>query len=444
MFGIRSFWGILLALMLAAGSLLLDFSYAGSEFEKEASRKAIDAAAEFLISNVKQPGPGSVSGEWTVLGLSLSGYPLSKQYKDAYAEKVSNYLKSNDGILSVNKYSEYSRVILAYTGLGLDVTDVGGYNLLNYLADYNHVVKQGINGPVYALIALDSVGYDIPNIAGNQATRQNLLNYIMSRELVAGGFALAGTVPDPDITGMVLSALAGYTDRQDVMEVIERALPVLSTVKLNSSESIAQVILGLTSVGIDPEKDPRFSRIGSDGKIHGLVSELLAYQENGGGFRHVKDGKADLMSTEQALLALLAQSRLSEGEQRLFDMSDEKGPGALYRYKVKIFDRYLAFDQPPINENKRILVPLRAIFEYLGVSVGWDQDLMQVTGTKGDREIVLVIGSKIACVNGSPIALDVPATILNGRTLVPVRFIAESLDADVGWDSSENTVEIKY
>lgn len=448
MFNRKCFLRIVIVSVLLSCGMAFDFSYAeGLNHEADMLNKtqnAIDKAAKYIASQVKQPTLGAVSGEWAVLGLSRSGNTSSEQSRKTYSESVINQLKKNNGVLSVNKYSEYSRVILAHTVLGFDVTDVGGYNLLHRLADYNQVIKQGINGPIYALIALDSVGYDIPNIGGNQTTRQNLLDYIVSRELSGGGFALSGTVPDPDISGMALSALSGYTDKQEISEVVERTLLALSSVQLNSSESISQVIIGLASIGVDPEKDFRYAKVGSGEKAHGLVSELLTYQTNNGGFRHVKDGEVDLMSTEQALLALEAARRLKEGEPKLFDMSDEKGPGALYRYKVKVYDRYLVFDQPPINKDQRILVPMRTIFEGLGAAISWDQNLMQVTGMKEDRKIVLTIGEKIAYINEKPIALDVPGMILNGRTMVPVRFIAESLDADVSWDGFENTVLIKY
>lgn len=149
------------------------------------------------------------------------------------------------------------------------------------------------------------------------------------------------------------------------------------------------------------------------------------------------------MATEQALLALVSYERLLAGKDPLFRMKDVAGEGAGYDYKVMLNGKYLVFDQPPINRNGRILVPMRAIFEALGADVDWDNNLRRVTGTMEGREVQLTIGDTTAYINGTPALLDVPATIENSRTLVPVRFISESLDAEVNWDKITNTAIIK-
>lgn len=110
--------------------------------------------------------------------------------------------------------------------------------------------------------------------------------------------------------------------------------------------------------------------------------------------------------------------------------------------KVTVDGKLLQFDVPPTIINGRTLVPLRAIFEALGVEPVWDGQTRTVTAKKGDTTIVLPIGSKHATVKGKQIELDVPAQIIDGRTLVPARFIAESLGADVGWDPDTRTVII--
>ena len=102
----------------------------------------------------------------------------------------------------------------------------------------------------------------------------------------------------------------------------------------------------------------------------------------------------------------------------------------------------VVFDQPPIIENGRTLVPLRAIFESLGAEVEWDQPTQTVTAVRGDTTIALTIGSRILTKNGEEVMLDVPAQIVNSRTLVPVRAIAESFGAEVGWDQNTRTVTI--
>ena len=96
--------------------------------------------------------------------------------------------------------------------------------------------------------------------------------------------------------------------------------------------------------------------------------------------------------------------------------------------------------------NDRTMVPMRKIFEVLGAEVEWDGENRIVTGKKEDTEIKLQIGNNIATKKISEetknIELDVTPTIVNGRTLVPVRFIAESLDKKVGWDAENRAVII--
>ncbi len=111
--------------------------------------------------------------------------------------------------------------------------------------------------------------------------------------------------------------------------------------------------------------------------------------------------------------------------------------------RVYINDERIIFgDVDPILQNDRTLVPMRKVFEKLGAVVGWDDATQTVTGIKGDRTISLTIGQSAATVNGESVLLDVPACIVDDRTLVPIRFISESLGAVVNWDEAKNTVYI--
>ncbi|MCL1810139.1 MAG: stalk domain-containing protein, partial [Clostridiales bacterium] len=110
--------------------------------------------------------------------------------------------------------------------------------------------------------------------------------------------------------------------------------------------------------------------------------------------------------------------------------------------KVVVNGKALTFDQPPIIENSRTLVPLRAIFEALGATVDWNQSKQTVTAVKGGVTVSLTIGSNVMVRNGKNIALDVPAQLVGNRTLVPARAVAESFGAKVGWDPATKTVTI--
>ena len=109
---------------------------------------------------------------------------------------------------------------------------------------------------------------------------------------------------------------------------------------------------------------------------------------------------------------------------------------------VSVNKKGVSFDQPPMLENGRTLVPLRAIIEALGASVNWNGASQTVTAVKGSTEISLKIGSTDMHVNGSVKTLDVPAKIINGRTLVPVRAVSEAFGCKVNWNQSTQTVMI--
>ncbi len=99
------------------------------------------------------------------------------------------------------------------------------------------------------------------------------------------------------------------------------------------------------------------------------------------------------------------------------------------------------FDVQPVIENGRTLVPLRAIFEALGANVQWEGSTQTVTATKNGTEIKLIIGGQ-AFKNGQTVNLDVPAKIVSGRTMVPLRFVSEALGARVNWNGATQTIAI--
>jgi len=100
-------------------------------------------------------------------------------------------------------------------------------------------------------------------------------------------------------------------------------------------------------------------------------------------------------------------------------------------------------DVPPVIRDGRTLAPLRAIFEALGASVEWDDATRTITSRRKDRTIILQIDNPTARVNNAPIVLSVPPVVIGGRTMVPVRFIAESLGAVVTWNESTRTVTVQ-
>ena len=288
----------------------------------------LEKTACYLQAQVAEPGAGSIGGDWLIFGLARSGVKVSQKYFDTYYKNVEAAVREKNGILSERKYTEYSRLVLALTAIGRDPRDVGGYDLLVPLADLERVAMQGVNGSIYALLALDSAGYEIPQNpdAAVQATREGYVDEILSRQNPDGGWGLAGGGSDVDLTAMALQALAKYRDNSTVSAAVDAGLDWLvwqqepdgtfvswGTV---SSESVCQVLVALTELGISLE-DERFY------KNHATLEDvLLRFQQENGGFSHTLDGGSDLTATTQALYALAAVQRQRDGKTTLYDMTD--------------------------------------------------------------------------------------------------------------------------
>ena len=191
----------------------------------------------------------------------------------------------------------------------------------------DYVKKQGINGPVFALIALDTGDYEIPQTdAANPTTREKLVQTILDAQVANGGWTFFGTTADPDMTGMVIQALAPYySSNSDVKEAIDKALAVMSNAQNENggfaswgsvnSESCAQVLVALTSLGIDPTNDERFIKNGNT-----LIDAMMNFSAENG-FGHT-DTTYNQMATEQGFYAFVSFDRLVNGKTSLYDMTD--------------------------------------------------------------------------------------------------------------------------
>ena len=216
-------------------------------------------------------------------------------------------------------------MILALTAIGKDVTNVDGHNLLKGLDSMDYIQTQGINGPIFTLIALDSHNY--PTMG--DVTREKLIQVILDAQLTDGGWTLSGNDADPDMTAMAIQALAPYyKTNETVKAAVDKALEALSALQRNdggfgswgtvNSESCAQVIVALTALGIDPTADSRFMK--NDLTV---LDALASFYVTGGGFYHTKgESEVNGMATEQGYYALASYYRLVNGQTRLYDMSD--------------------------------------------------------------------------------------------------------------------------
>ena len=112
--------------------------------------------------------------------------------------------------------------------------------------------------------------------------------------------------------------------------------------------------------------------------------------------------------------------------------------------KARLNSETIQLDVPPQIINGRTLIPVRFISESFGCVVGWDASSGKITISRGDFSIVLFKDKKTAYINGEEFQLDVPATIVSGRTLVPVRFISEGFGAEVSWEGETKTITIDW
>lgn len=276
----------------------------------------------------------STASDWTVLFLGRLGiaedYSAFLNRSNAYVKDL--YDKNPSTGLSTNTPTEWHRLTMAVLAAGGDPTDVGGHDLI---ADgtYNCLVgapwEQGMNGAAWALLALDSKGYEVAEKA--KYTREDLIRYILGKELSGGGWSLDDKNPslDLDITSMVVYALAPHAaEDAKVREAVNHGLKVLRDKIATDGdynygdtyncESVAQAIIAFTSMGINPATVTN----ASSGKS--LLDGLLKYYSTGtGGFLHAyyddeKQNRPNSMATDQAMEAIAAYRLYQQGI-NLFD-----------------------------------------------------------------------------------------------------------------------------
>lgn len=311
---------------------LLDAEAAYAKLVAELGKKAgsIYKTTGDYLAKLGTPGVGSIGGEWMALGLARSGRTVPEGYYDAVVKYVKDNIDSN-GRLDKNKATENARIILALTAIGKDVTNVDGHDLLAGLNEMSYLSKQGINGAIFTLIALDSHNYT----PAGDVTRDKLVQAILDAQISSdGGWSLDGKNADVDMTAMAIQALAAYyKSNSSAKKAVDKGLSWLSSVQQNdggftswgaaNSESCAQVIVALTALGIDPTKDSRFIKNGVS-----VLDALCSFAVNGGGFKHLAtETSANGMATEQGFYALVAYYRLLNGQTSLYDMTDVKLEG---------------------------------------------------------------------------------------------------------------------
>lgn len=310
-------------------ALLVLFSVISTAFAQEEKSDIINEVGNYILKTVHSPAVGSIGGEWAIIGLARSNVKVDEEYYENYYRCVEDYTRECKGVLHNKKYTEYSRVILALSAIGKNPENVAGYNLLLPLGDFEKTIWQGINGPIWALIALDSKNYEIPvnPDAKTQSTREMYVQYILESQKEDGGWSLSKNFAssDIDITAMALTALSKYLHIDGVKKAVDKALLLLeksqnesggfSGVGASNCESSAQVLAALCALGIRYDS-PRFVKSGKT-----VLDDIMSYYSKNA-FKHLSIGEVDPMATEQAFYSLVALWRFQNKMESLYTMTD--------------------------------------------------------------------------------------------------------------------------
>ena len=293
---------------------------------KNETTKYTNTIAHRQMSVVNNPTFGSAGGEWCVMGLARAG-KITNSYKEKYKKNLKKELDKTKGELSKTNFTSYSRVVLALTSISENPFNFKGYDVISPLAEYENVAKQGLNGAVYALLALDCGGYT--NVSpragydGKTGNSEKYKNGIVDAALPKGGWTLYGKKADVDMTAITIQALAPYYKEKKVKTVVDEGLSVLSKMQKTNGgfdsmwdencESSAQVLAAVSTLGISI-KDKRFVK-----NKHTILDGLMSYYKNGA-FKHLKSGDVNQMSTDQAFYALVAYRNNLANDPPLFNM----------------------------------------------------------------------------------------------------------------------------
>jgi hypothetical protein len=288
----------------------------------------LNSTGKYITTNLPAP---TFENEWSVLGLARAGYGTSAWYQKYYDNLVKEVKEviAEKGVLGTDN-TVYSRVVLTLSALGVDANKkLGGYNLLSNLTALDTIKEQGINGPIFALLALDSRNY-------KSSIRNSLITYIVSQQDTAGYWASAWSVGgDVDITAQALQALAPYYAKKPAVKTaVDKAVAWLSGYQLadggfgtnwgfgdptTSECTDAQVVVALSTLGINPNTDKNFIKNGKS-----VLDSLASFYITGGGFEaSFAPGAVDAIATEQCYYALVAYDRFLAKRAALYTMTDD-------------------------------------------------------------------------------------------------------------------------
>ncbi len=264
--------------------------------------EALNKAITFTLNN-------GIQSDWQAIALTRAKNDVSSEMKNSYLQQLTDRVQTSGRL----KGTYLASTILAINAVGGDATNIAGQNLVSKL--YNDASIGDIYSYAYALLALDSNDYTIPNDAlWNQ---DKLISAILKAQVTPGKWA-----DDPDTNAMVLMALASHKDNPDVANAIKPAVDLLKGMQLpdggfqsfnnENSNSAAVVVTALSMLGIDPN--------GSDfTKTNSALQNLITFQLSDGGFKWVSSDTANnSMSFDQAFYALVQYKYFLDGKGSIF------------------------------------------------------------------------------------------------------------------------------
>ncbi len=286
--------------------------------EQATPEEALEGVLDYLAANVTNPVVGSDSGEWAVLTMARGG-EITDTVKNAYLANLDTAIAEN----KLTSYTDYERVTLALSALGIDASKYGTtpIDMTSAYKTYVSDPTRTVNADIFALIALNAKPYTGDQSAYVAAICEAALEN-------GGGWTLSGTTADVDTTAMAIQALAPYYDSNDtVKKKVDEALEWLHTKQDAASGgfknyngtvstcSTAQVVTALCALGIDPD--------GAAWTVNEMtpLSALTLWYNEAGYFGESDTGK-NQMSTEQAAYALVAWDRYKNNQRSLYDMGD--------------------------------------------------------------------------------------------------------------------------
>lgn len=364
--------------------------------------QAMDKAKRYLYDLEKDRGALS---PWCYVALMGSGDTL-----DGSAVRRTCELLWNDESLQSGDMNSYSLLVFTLLAAGEDPCNYHGQNLVQVIQNsqlpggkFPDNIQSGgeelVNAHVWAVLALTAAGVPVPD-------REKAIRWLADRQHADGSFywyAPDMKTSDVDSTGMVLMALGALGEEKE-SPTVQKAVAYLQKVQKRSGgfeswgaenpESCGMVIQGLAAVGIDPT-GPEFTRPGGN-----PVTAMLGFQLSDGSFEHVKGSGPNEMATQQAIMAL---ADVVYGNTTLYERLREKAEAGPEGDSAKA-QQYLA-----------------------RFRVGEKSYTLSVSGRQEARE------------------MDVSPFLANGRTYVPVRYLAYALgvpDQDVGWDNKSKTVAL--